>query len=226
MSEIKERLDKVRGRMDQAARRSGRSLNDITLVAVTKGVSLERILEAYEAGIRTFGENRVQEALLKIPAMALDAQWRMVGHLQSNKIKDALSLFTMIESVDSVRLAQKISEESAALQKVTPVLLEVNISGEAQKYGFGPEEIYSAIEEMTSMTGIRVQGLMGISPNNVGDELKREAFKKLRSIFSVLKGLKRQNVEMKTLSMGMSDDFQIAIEEGSNEVRLGRILFP
>ncbi len=225
MAAIKENLERVCGLMDEAAKKSGRSAKDITLVAVTKGVNLERILEAYEAGIRLFGENRVQEALFKIPQMAIDAEWHMIGHLQSNKIKDAISLFTMIESVDSIRLAQKISGESMALGKVTPALLEINISGEAQKYGFGPEEIYSAIEEMVSMPGIRVEGLMGIAPNNVGDESKREAFRKLRNIFSVLKGLKKQNVEMKCLSMGMSDDFKIAVEEGSNRVRLGRVLF-
>jgi len=225
MAAVRENLERIYGLMNEAAKKSGRSAKDITLVAVTKGVNLERILEAYEAGIRLFGENRVQEALVKIPQLTLDAEWHMIGHLQSNKIKDALSLFTMIESVDSVRLAQKISGESMALGKVTPALLEINISGEAQKYGFGPEEIYSAIEEMVSMPGIRIEGLMGIAPNNVGDESKREAFRKLRNIFSVLKGLKKQNVEMKYLSMGMSDDFKIAVEEGSNRVRLGRALF-
>ena len=225
MAAVRENLERVYGLLDRAAGKSGRSMKDVALVAVTKGVSPERIAEAHQAGVRLFGENRVQEALVKIPQFTGDAAWHMVGHLQSNKVKDALSVFGVIQSVDSARLAKKISDEARALGKTVPVLLEINISGEAQKYGFRPEEIYAALDPMIPLEGIRIEGVMGLGPLGVPGEAKREAFRKLRNIFSVLKGLKKQNIEMRCLSMGMSDDFEIAVEEGSTLVRLGRILF-
>lgn len=212
--------------MDEAAKKTGRSLKDIGLVAVTKGMGADKISEARAAGILVFGENRVQEAAEKIPQVAAEGlEWHMVGHLQTNKIKTALSLFNLIESVDSVRLAKALNDESRALGKIADVLLEVNISGEAQKYGFKPEAVYSALEEISGFPGIRVLGLMGIAPDAVENSVKRDAFKKLKNIFSVCKTTKYENVKMQILSMGMSDDFEIAIEEGSNLVRLGRALF-
>ncbi len=220
---IKEKLETVRQRLDKAASRSGRSSKDITLVAVTKGASVEAVLEVREAGVGVFAENRVQEALLKAPQVT--SEWHMVGHLQSNKIRVALELFQMIQSVDSLRLAGNINDEALALNKVVPVLLEVNISGEVQKYGFKPEEIYSAVEGAAALPQLKVMGLMGIAPAGADEAPKREAFKKLRNLFSVCKTLKNKNIEMKHLSMGMSDDFEIAVEEGSNMVRLGRVLF-
>ena len=223
---FKDRLQVVQGLIEQAAQKTGRSLKDITLVAVTKGVKLEAIQEAREAGVVIFGENRVQDAMEKIPAVqGMDNQWHLIGHLQSNKIKAAIALFQLIQSVDTVRLANKISEESLTENRVTSVLLEVNISGEEQKYGFKPEEIYTALDFIAKMPDIRVLGLMGIAPNVAQDNVRRETFKKLRGIFSVCKTLKYENIEMKYLSMGMSDDYVIAIEEGANMVRLGRILF-
>lgn len=223
---FKERLERVQGAMDEAARKSGRSLKDITLVAVTKHASQELILEAQSAGLTLFGESKVQEAEAKILSVNVPGvQWHMIGHLQSNKVKTAVSLFSLIESVDSVRLAKNISDTSLAENKVASILLEINISGELQKYGFKPEELYTAIEEVAELPGVRVLGLMGIAPQSADPEVKREAFKKLRKLFSVCKGLKHGNVEMKHLSMGMSDDFEIAIEEGANMVRLGRALF-
>lgn len=226
IDDFKIRLETVRARLEDAARKSGRSLKDITLVAVTKGTKTDLIRQAKEAGIVVCGENRVQEAEEKILALSeTEIQWHLVGHLQSNKVKTAISLFRLIQSVDTVRIAQKISQESLAENKISSVLLEVNISGEAQKYGFQPEEVYSAIDEIGQMPGIRVQGLMGIAPNIPEEQAKREAFKKLKGIFSACKMLKHINIEMKYLSMGMSDDYGIAVEEGSNMVRIGRALF-
>jgi len=222
---IREKLERVRAAMEEAARKGGRSANDITLVAVTKGASPEAVAEAREAGLSIFGESKVQEAETKIPQAGGPAEWHMVGHLQTNKVKTAVSLFNLIQSVDSVRLAKAVSDESAALGKVTPVLLEVNISGEAKRFGFSPEEIYAGMEAAAGMPGIRVTGLMGIAPHPADEGSKRAAFKKLKSVFSVCKALKRPNLEMKYLSMGMSDDYKIAIEEGSNMIRLGRALF-
>ena len=223
MTGIKEKLQAVQGRLEKAAARSGRPTKDITLVAVTKGAKLEAILEAREGGVGVFAENRVQEALTKVPQVA--SEWHMVGHLQSNKVRAALSLFQMIQSVDSLRLAENIDDEALALNRVVPVLLEVNISGETQRYGFKPEEIYSAVEGVAAFPQLRVMGLMGIAPTGPDEATKREAFKKLRNLFSVCKTLKNKNIEMKHLSMGMSDDFEMAVEEGSNMIRLGRALF-
>jgi len=223
---FKDRLDHVQRLIEKAAQQSGRSLKDITLVIVTKGVKSEAVLEAREAGINIFGENRIQEAVEKIPAVqGADIQWHLIGHLQSNKVKAAISLFQLIQSVDTVRLADKINQEALAENRVVSVLLEVNISGEEQKYGFNPEEIYSALDLIAKMPGLCVLGVMGIAPNVADDNVKRETFKKLKGIFSVCKTLKYENVEMRYLSMGMSDDYVIAIEEGANMVRLGKALF-
>ncbi len=220
---IKENIERVRGRVDAAAQRSGRSLKDITIVAVTKSASVEQILEAREAGLTVFAENRVQDAQAKIPSVP--AEWHMIGHLQSNKIKAALPLFQCVQSVDSVRLAREINEALLPENRVLPVLLEVNISGEKQKFGFDPMEVYSAVDGIKALTQLHVQGIMGIAPNTEDMEARRASFKKLKGVFTVLKSMKSERFEMKWLSMGMSDDFETAVEEGSNMLRLGRVLF-
>ncbi len=223
---IRQNLEQISERIGRAAQGTGRVASEVTLVAVTKGVAPERIREAVGAGVTIFGENRVQEAQEKIPLIAEpNLQWHMIGHLQTNKIKTALSLFQMIESIDSVRLAREVSGAAVLENKVMPVLLEVNISGEKQKFGFGTEEIYTAIESMKGLTGIHIMGLMGMAPNVDEPGMRRLAFKKLKGIFTVCKAIRQENFEMKHLSMGMSDDFEMAIEEGSNMVRLGRAVF-
>lgn len=225
MMSLKERLDLVRSKIESAAQKSGRSLKDIAIVAVTKGVSAEKIAEAREAGLSIFGENKVQEAELKVAGIQPPAEWHMIGHLQSNKVRTAVSLFQMIQSVDSVRVARELSLESQAVLKQMPILLEVNISGSVKKFGFTPDEIYSALEEILKLPGVRPMGFMGIGPLDAPPETIRGSFKKLRNIFSVCKALKRENLQMQILSMGMSDDFEMAVEEGSTMVRLGRVLF-
>lgn len=226
MPSVRDRLEAVWGRMERAAKTSGRSLKDVTLVAVTKGVAADAIAQAHDAGVLVFGENKIQEALGKIPQVSFSAEWHLVGHLQTNKVKEAVGLFSVIQSVDSVRLAEKINRECAAAGKTVSVFLEVKLSGEARKYGFGPEDLYAAIESMREFSAIRISGLMGIAPyEGAGPPEKREAFKKLRNLFSVCKSLKQENLAMRFLSMGMSDDFEIAIEEGSNLIRLGRAIF-
>ena len=224
MTAIRENVERVRERVSAAAQRSGRSPSDITIVAVTKSANVGQILEAQQAGITVFAENRVQDAQEKIPAVP-GAEWHMVGHLQTNKIKTALGLFQCIQSVDSARLAREINEALLPEGRVLPVLLEVNISGEKQKFGFGPEQIYSVVDEIGPLTQLEVRGVLGIAPNVAEEAPKREAFKKLRNIFIVLKGMKGERMRMQTLSMGMSDDFETAIEEGSNMVRIGRAFF-
>ncbi len=221
---FQERLVRVRERIEGAASKSGRQAKDIFVVAVTKGVTTEKIDEARQAGISCFGENKVQEAQEKVDARP-DLEWHMIGHLQSNKVADAVRLFNVIQSVDSVRLAEKISGEAVRQNKPMTVLLEVNVAQEEQKYGFKSEELYAAIESMTAMPQLKIAGLMGMAPNVADPEPRRQAFKKLKGLFGVCKSIKTENMQMRYLSMGMSDDFEIAVEEGANMVRLGRVLF-
>ena len=221
-----EKLERIRSLIEKAAAAAGRSAKDIQLVAVTKGVTAERVAEAVSAGLVHFGENRVQEAEAKIPLVAGHGlHWHMIGHLQTNKAKPALALFQTIQSVDSVRLAKVLSDVCVEENRTASLLLEVNASGEPQKHGFKPEEVYTAAESIMKLPGVFVRGLMGMAPNAADTALRRECFRKLRNIFSVLKTFKNPQLEMKTLSMGMSDDFEIAIQEGANMVRLGRALF-
>lgn len=223
---IKERLDRLNVLVEKAAKRSGRSAKDITIVAVTKGFGAEEVKEAAVAGLEIFGENKVQEAEAKISLVGdPELQWHMIGHLQSNKIKPAMELFGLIQSVDSLGLAKKLNEAAAAGNRTVSVLLEVNISGEKQKFGFGPEEIYGALESIAALPAVKVLGFMGMAPAGLDMTIKKEAFKKLRNIFSVCRTLRYPNLEMKHLSMGMTDDFEIAVEEGSNMIRIGRALF-
>ena len=220
---ITENIEQIRKRMDSAVSRSGRSLKDVTIVAVTKSASAEQVLEAQRSGLSIFAENRVQDALEK--AAQVPAQWHMIGHLQTNKIKTALGLFQCVQSVDSVRLAREINAQLQMENRVFPVLLEVNISAEKQKFGFDSDEIYSAVDEIKKLTQLDVRGLMGIAPNTEDKDALRASFKKLKNIFIVLKAMKGERFQMQTLSMGMSDDFEIALEEGSNMLRLGRAIF-
>lgn len=224
MPEFQSRWERLRERIDDAARRSGRLGTSVTVVAVTKGVSPERIREAREAGVAVFGENRVQEAAEKVPQFP-DAEWHLIGHLQSNKIQPALELFRVIQSVDTVGLAKRLGQEAPAKAGGVSVFLEVNLSGETKRYGFAPEALYSALDEIAAIPGLRVNGLMGMAPHPAEPEAKRQAFRTLKNLFGACKSMKRANVEMKHLSMGMSDDFEIAVEEGATMVRVGRALF-
>ncbi len=224
MTNVKENLEVLRARIDQAAQKSGRTGQDVTLVAVTKGAAIPAILEAQKEGVQIFAENRVQDAQEKIPAIP-GAEWHMIGHLQTNKIKTALGLFQCVQSVDSVRLATELNAELVLENRLLPVLLEVNISGEKQKFGFEPEQIYSAVDEIKKLTQLEVRGVMGLAPNTDDGQARRASFKKLRGVFTVLKSMKGDRFQMKYLSMGMSDDLEAAIEEGSNMVRVGRALF-
>lgn len=221
---IKENYERLQARIADAAQRSGRAAGEISFVAVTKNAPVQAVLEAQACGIGLFAENRVQDAEAKIPLVP-GAVWHMIGHLQTNKIRTALPLFQCVQSLDSVRLARELNAELLVQNKVMPVLLEVNISTEPQKFGFQPEEIYAAIDEIKPLTQLEVQGVMGIAPNTDDIQARRAAFKKLKGVFTVLKSMKSERFQMKLLSMGMSDDFEAAIEEGSNMVRLGRALF-
>ncbi len=212
---VTSRVHETLRRVEAACLRAGRSPQDVTVVAVAKGFPAEAVREAHAAGLRHFGENRVQEAAAKRPLLAdLDVTWHMVGHLQTNKVKKALELFQVVHSVDSLRLAQELSRRAS---RPLTVLLEVNVAGEASKFGLSPEEVPSVAEAVARLPHLELVGLMTVAPLARDPEEVRPVFRRLRELACAL-GLPH-------LSMGMSDDFEVAIEEGATMVRLGRAIF-
>jgi hypothetical protein len=207
----------VRERIARACHRSHRSPDEITLVAVTKGFEASVVRYAFDCGIRDFGENRVQEAETKVRQLAdlkPNITWHMVGHLQSNKAGAALNLFDIIHSIDSIKLAQILSQR---VQQTLSILLQVNVSGEVPKSGFAVDEVANALREIKQLSNLQVVGLMTIAPLTDDAEDVRPVFRKLREL--------RGSIGLKYLSMGMTDDFEVAIEEGATMVRVGRAIF-
>jgi pyridoxal phosphate enzyme (YggS family) len=227
MESLSERIQAVRSRIARAAESVGRSAEDITLVAVTKTLSVDRVREALDLGITHLGENRVQEADDKISALkSYHATWHLVGHLQSNKVNRALHLFDLIHSVDSTRLASAI-QARAERDGITavPCLVQVNISGETTKSGISLE---SAVEDIISIARndrVKIQGLMTIAPYTSDPESVRPVFRQLKQLALRVSELGIDGVDMGTLSMGMSGDFEVAIQEGATMVRIGSALF-
>ncbi len=203
----------------------------VTIVAVSKGRTVDEIKEAIEAGITDIGENRVQEAVTKYrELLAPDSQlpaikWHLVGHLQTNKVKEAIKIFDLIHSLDSIKLAVEIDKAAAAINKVQDVLIEVNISGEQSKFGINPSEAIGFIKRLTEYKNINIKGLMTIAPIVNDSEQARPYFRKLRELKDKINELQAPNFKLLTLSIGMSDDYKVAVEEGSNMVRLGRVIF-
>jgi len=216
---IKENLDNLRKRVENAAKKAGRNPDEIKIVAASKEVPAEKILEAIECGISIIGENRVQEAYEKYNKIGHLAEWHMIGHLQRNKVKKALLIFDCIQSVDSERLAQEISKRAT---KPVDIFIEVNTSLEETKYGVLPEDVIDFINKIRSLERLRIKGLMTIGPLK-GDP--RPCFRKLRELRDKIMEQGFENVDIQYLSMGMTDDFEIAIEEGSNMIRIGRAIF-
>lgn len=214
---VAQRIAVVRERIAAACARAGRSAEEVTLIAVTKGVSPERIRLAVAAGITDIGENRVQEAQAKRAALGdLSAMrwWHMIGHLQTNKVKAALDLFDTIHSVDSIHLATEISRRAPA---PVPVFLEVNVAAEASKTGLRPSDLSATYESISSLPNVDVRGLMTVAPATPSAESVRPFFRRLAD--------EARALGLAELSMGMSDDFEVAVEEGATHVRLGRALF-
>ena len=197
----------------------------VTLVAATKGRTVEEIQKAIDAGIKIVGENYVQEATNKHSKSNARARWHMIGHLQRNKVKDALSIFECIQSVDSLRLAKEIDKQCRRLCKVMPILVEVNIAGEESKYGVRPEETSDMIRQIALLPNLRIEGLMTMEPYFGNPEDARPYFSRMKRLFDEIESHDITNVEMKLLSMGMSNSYEVAIEEGSNMVRIGTRLF-
>ncbi len=222
---INENIQSVRQRIKNAAKRSGRDSEDITLVAVTKNRPVSAVEEVIKAGIRDIGENRNQELLAKYKAVDGDVNWHFIGHLQRNKVKYIIPFVYLIQSVDSTALAEEISKRAAKIEKVQDILLEVNISGEATKYGFSPKEVVPAVEELAQLKNIYIKGLMMMAPLLDNREQLRPYFAELKEMFDDLYSRHEPNFEMRYLSMGTTGDFEVAIEEGSNMVRIGTAIF-
>lgn len=222
---VKDQYCEVQERVRKACLRSGRDPKDVTLIAVSKTKPLEMLLEAYDAGARNFGENKVQEILEKYPEMPEDARFHMIGHLQRNKVRQVIDKVSLIHSVDSLRLARQIEEESAKAGRITPILLEVNVAREESKFGFFMEEVERAAEEIAAFSHIVVKGFMTIAPFVENPEENRKVFQDLYQLSVDITNKNIDNMSMGVLSMGMSGDYEVAIEEGATMVRVGTSIF-
>lgn len=222
---VAENLAEVRARIAAACERSGRKTEDVTLISVSKTKPVSMLMEAYDAGSRDFGENKVQEILEKRPQIPQDARFHMIGHLQTNKVAQVIDKAVLIHSVDSIHLAERIEKEAAKRDMTVDILLEVNVAAEESKFGFAPDEVESAMREICQFTHICVKGLMTIAPYVVNPEENREIFQKLFQLYVDIKSKKVDNGSMSELSMGMTGDYEVAVEEGATMIRVGTGIF-
>lgn len=222
---IRENIESVEERISGACRRAGRDRSEVNLICVTKTKPEEMLREAYEAGQRDFGENKVQEIVRKKPALPDDIRWHMIGHLQRNKVKQLIGQTVMIHSVDSFRLAEAISAEAVKAGIVIPVLIEVNMADEETKFGVSPREALQLITDASELKGIKIEGLMTIAPYTEDPESNRPYFAGLRELAVDIGQKCIDNVSMGVLSMGMTGDFEVAIEEGATHIRVGTGIF-
>ncbi|MCH8157852.1 MAG: YggS family pyridoxal phosphate-dependent enzyme [Nitrospinae bacterium] len=223
---IAENLAQVKRRLSDAVERSGRDPESVRLVAVTKQVETGPIAEARRAGAVVFGENKVQDAREKIESLGSEGiEWHFIGHLQKNKIKYVFALFDLIHSVDSAALAESIHEKAVAHGTVMPILLQVNVSGEASKFGMEPETVPEVLRAVAPLEGIRIRGLMTIPPYDPDPERSRPYYIRLRELRDTCSRLKLPGVSLDELSMGMSGDYEVAVEEGATLVRVGTAIF-
>jgi pyridoxal phosphate enzyme (YggS family) len=218
-----ENLVSVQARIAAACARARRDPASVTLLAVSKGMPPEAVREAADCGLTLFGESKVQEAKAKIPLCPGRLRWQMIGHLQSNKCRDAVHCFEMIQSVDSLVLAQEINKWSDKQARTMPILLEVNLAGESTKFGFKPEQVIAELESINALPKIEVHGLMTIAPWTPEPEKVRPIFRQLRELKTRCE--EKLGAPLPHLSMGMSGDFEVAIEEGATMVRIGTVLF-
>ena len=223
MSQISENLINIHSRIQDAAHRVGRQVTDVRLVAVSKTYPPAVIQEAWNSGQRVFGENRVQDALPKIAELPAEAEWHFIGHLQSNKIRKALPAFTLIHGVDNLELAQQINRIAGEMGLTANILLEINVSGEASKFGFSPTDLHQNLEGLLCLPNIGINGLMTMAPYSEDPETARPVFSKLRILRDELAAKTGQ--ALRELSMGMSGDFEVGIEEGATIVRIGSSIF-
>lgn len=222
---VARQYDEIKKRVEAACQRAGRNPEEVTLIAVSKTKPVEMLREAYEAGARDFGENKVQEILAKEPKLPEDIRWHMIGHLQTNKVRQIVGKTCLIHSVDSVRLAEEIHKESVKKGLVTQILLEVNVAEEESKFGFHVEEVEDALKQIQELSGVCVRGLMTIAPFVDNPEDNRPVFQKLNKLYVDMKTKNIDNDIMNILSMGMTGDFEVAVEEGATMVRVGTGIF-
>ena len=225
MNTIRDHLNEVRENIQKACEKAGRSPQEVTLIAVSKTKPLFMLEEAYEAGARDFGENKVQEILEKHPKMPEDARFHMIGHLQRNKVKQVLPHAVLIHSVDSYRLAEQISQEAGKLGITAKILLEVNVAKEESKFGMMPEDVEEMAGQIAALPHLQIEGLMTIAPFFDDPEKNRPVFRKLYQLYVDIKNKNIDNVNMGVLSMGMTGDYQVAVEEGSTMIRVGTGIF-
>lgn len=220
---ITENLREIQARVAAACARAGRETGEVQLLAVSKGHPATAIEEAAAAGLTVFGESKVQEARAKIPLCHGHLRWQMIGHLQTNKVRDAVPLFEMVQSIDSLRLAEELSRRCEQASRTMPVLLEVNVAGEASKFGYPPERLLAELEQLNRLPRIEIHGLMTIPPFVTVAEKARPYFERLRQLKERCETA--LGVPLPHLSMGMSGDFEVAIAEGATIVRVGTAIF-
>ena len=222
---LKENLNSVEARIQAACKRANRDRNEVTLIAVSKTKPIEDLNVIYQEGIRDFGENKVQELTGKIEAMPKDIKWHMIGHLQRNKVKYIVSEVELIHSVDSYRLAEEINIQAKKKGIIVPILIEVNAAEEETKFGVKLSEAKQLCEEISILDGVHIKGLMTIAPNVVVSEENRPIFHKIKDLSVDIANENIDNVDMDILSMGMTNDFEVAIEEGATHIRVGTAIF-
>ncbi len=222
---IKDQLQEVESQIQAACRRAGRKREDVTLIAVSKTKPVSVLKEAYDLGVRVFGENKVQELTEKYEALPKDIRWHMIGHLQTNKVKYIIDKVELIHSVDSLKLAETIEKEAAKKNITVNILVEVNVAEEESKFGLKVDEVIPFIEKIASFSHIRVCGLMTIAPFVENPEENREIFKNLHNLSVDITAKNIDNVTVSILSMGMTNDYVVAVEEGATMVRVGTGIF-
>ena len=222
---VVENLKKVEEKIQQACERSGRSRSEVTLIAVSKTKPIEMMQEAMETGVNIFGENKVQEIVKKEVELPKDVEWHLIGHLQRNKVRQIAGKVKRIHSVDSLRLAEQIQKEYEKIGKIADILLEVNVAREESKYGLMPEETEDVIREIANFPNIKVHGLMTIAPFVEDPEKNRIHFQNLRKLLVDINAKNIDNISMDELSMGMTGDYEVAIEEGATYIRVGTGIF-
>ncbi len=225
MSEISENLAVIKSNIKRAAEVSGRTEDDILLLGVTKTVDIDRIKTLMNCGVKTLGENRVQELTSKYEVIGDDAEWHLIGHLQTNKVKYIIDKVKLIHSVENVKLAEEINRQALKHNKVMDILVEVNVAGEESKFGVSPDEVGNFIDEISKFKNICIKGLMTVAPFVENTQENRKYFAQMRKIFVDNKVKKVDNICMEYLSMGMTNDYEVAIEEGANIVRVGTGIF-
>lgn len=222
---IKENLATVEQKITEACKRAGRAREEVTLIAVSKTKPALMLQEVYDTGIRNFGENKVQELCEKLEELPSDIKWHMIGHLQRNKVKYIVGRVALIHSVDTYRLAEEINIHAKKKNIIVPILVEVNIAEEESKFGISAEDAILLVEDISKLENIRIKGLMTIAPYVVDSEENRQYFRKIKQLSVDIANKNIHNVSMEILSMGMTGDYEVAIEEGATMVRVGTGIF-